>query len=85
MASMSTLKAVVRKGRLVLDEPTELPEGTVVELTETDPYAYLDDQDDPFASMPAEERAKLDAALARGIAELDAGLGRPIEDFLAEL
>ena len=28
-----TLKAQVREGRLVLDEPTDLPEGTEVELT----------------------------------------------------
>ena len=30
---MMTLKAQVRAGRLVLDEPTDLPEGTEVELT----------------------------------------------------
>lgn len=32
MASMSPLRAVVRDGRLVLDEPTDLPDGTVIEL-----------------------------------------------------
>jgi hypothetical protein len=31
---MQLRKAVVRNGRLTLDEPTDLPEGTVVELTE---------------------------------------------------
>lgn len=29
---MSALKAVVRNGRLVLDEPTDLPEGAEVEV-----------------------------------------------------
>lgn len=29
---MSTLKAKVVNGRLILDEPSDLPEGTVVEL-----------------------------------------------------
>lgn len=31
-----TLKAIVRNGRLVLDEPTSLPEGTVIELAPVD-------------------------------------------------
>jgi hypothetical protein len=31
---MQLRKAVVRNGRLTLDEPTDLPEGTVVELAE---------------------------------------------------
>jgi hypothetical protein len=30
--SMSALKAVVRNGRLILDEPTDLPEGAEVEM-----------------------------------------------------
>jgi len=32
-----TLKARVKAGRLVMDEPTDLPEGTVVELLPLDP------------------------------------------------
>jgi len=45
---MQPLKAKVQNGRLVLDEPTDLPEGTEVELT------LVDDADfDP------EERARL--------------------------
>jgi len=39
--SMGALKAIVRNGRLVLDEPTDLPEGSEVEVAlvteETDP------------------------------------------------
>jgi hypothetical protein len=33
---MQSMKARVRNGRLVLDEPTELPEGTEVTLSITD-------------------------------------------------
>lgn len=62
---MLSLKASVRNGRLVLDEPTELPEGAVVDLVAVSGEA-LDDLDD-------EERAALHAALAEGIAQEEAG------------
>jgi hypothetical protein len=32
MTAMVPLKAVVKNGRIVVDEPTELPEGTEIEL-----------------------------------------------------
>jgi hypothetical protein len=35
-------EALVRNGRLVLDEPTDLPDGTVVPLFD-DPYSNLDE------------------------------------------
>ena len=38
-----TLKARVKAGRLVVDEPTELPEGTEIELLPLDPGDWLDD------------------------------------------
>lgn len=38
-----TLKALIRSGRLVLDEPTELPEGTEVALVPADAVDQLDD------------------------------------------
>ncbi|MGB8932228.1 MAG: hypothetical protein WCC48_13375 [Anaeromyxobacteraceae bacterium] len=50
------LKAHVKGGRLLLDEPTDLPDGAEVELT------LVEDEFDP------EERARLDAALDAGIA-----------------
>jgi len=59
---MRALKAQVRGGRLVLDEPTDLPEGTEVELVASD-----DDDLDP------EERARLDASLERSMAQARAG------------
>jgi hypothetical protein len=59
---MRALKAHVRGGRLVLDEPTDLPEGTEVELVASD-----DDDFDP------EERARLESALERSRAQARAG------------
>lgn len=60
--AMRVLKAHVRGGRLVLDEPTDLPEGSEVELVPLE-----DEELDP------EERARLDAALERSIAQAKAG------------
>ena len=40
-----TLKARVKAGRLIVDEPTDLPEGTEVELLPLDPGDWLDDAD----------------------------------------
>jgi hypothetical protein len=40
-----TLKARVRSGRLIVDEPTDLPEGTEVELLPLDPGDWLDEED----------------------------------------
>jgi hypothetical protein len=39
-----TLKARVKAGRLVIDEPTDLPEGTEVELLPLDPGDWLDEE-----------------------------------------
>ena len=41
---MGSLKARVDNGRLVLDEPTTLPEGTELELTIADPGDDLDEE-----------------------------------------
>ena len=58
-----TLKATVRAGRFVVDEPTNLPEGTEIELLPLDPGDWLDDAD----------LAALHAALAQSRADVDAG------------
>jgi len=60
--AMKALKAHVRGGRLVLDEPTDLPEGAEVELT------VIEDDD-----FEPEERTRLDAALERSMAQARAG------------
>ncbi len=82
MVSMSSLKAVVHNGRLVLDTPTELPEGTVVELMEAD---GRQDEKDPFADMDPTERARLHTALDQSLADAKAGLGMPADEFLVQL
>ena len=67
MPMQQPLRARVRHGRIVLDEPTDLPEGDV-ELVPLDVVLanggdYLDD----------EERARLHESLRRGIAQARAG------------
>ena len=74
---MLSLKASVRNGRLVLDEPTELPEGAVIELVAVGGEG-LDDLDD-------QERAALHSALAEGIAQDEAGDTVDADEVLAHL
>jgi hypothetical protein len=70
-----TIKARVHAGRLVLDEPTNLPEGTEVELLPLDPGDWLDEAD----------RAALHAALAESGADVTAGRLIEATDLLREL
>lgn len=60
LPAVPTVRARVKNGRLVVDEPTDLPEGTEVELASVD-----DELDD-------EERARLHAALDAADDELRA-------------
>jgi len=75
MAGMERLIARVRNGRLVLDAPTDLPEGMDV------PLELSDDLDD----MTDAERAVLREVLKRSFAEVAAGRTRPAQDVLREL
>lgn len=59
---MPKLIARVRNGRLVLDAPTNLPDGTKVEL---EPVEELD--------LTPDERAALDAAIEESAAQADRG------------
>ena len=77
MIEMQPLKAHVQNGRLVLDEPTDLPEGEVVYLQPLDAIAPGDRDD-----LNDEERAALCCELDASIAEANAG---ETEDFAAEL
>jgi hypothetical protein len=70
-----TLRARVQNGRLVLDEPTDLPEGLEVELAIVNGADDLDDDD----------RARLHAALDASEEEFRAGLGIPASEVIAEL
>jgi len=70
------LIARVKNGRLVLDEPTDLAEGSAVPLAIADDWDELDD----------EERAALHRELAASIAERKAGAPTfSAEEVLAEL
>ena len=60
---MQALKAHVRGGRIVVDDPTDLPEGTELYLMPGDDGDGLD----------AEERAELHQAIQESEHELDAG------------
>lgn len=75
MSAVKKLKAQVQNGRLVMNEPTELPEGTVLHLV-------MDDGGDELTDC---ERALLHASLDRSWEQACAGQTRPAEQFLAEL
>jgi hypothetical protein len=72
---MSIVRARVRGGHIVVDEPTDLPEG--MELT----VALLDADDE----MSEPERAELEATMDQGRADIAAGRGVSAEDFLSRL
>src|SRR5688500_539150 len=75
---LHALKAQARNGRLVLDEPTNLPEGEVVYLQPIDAAGVYDDLDD-------QERAALHQALDEGTAAARAGDHSDAEEFEQEL
>lgn len=70
-----TLRAHVRGGRLVLDEPIDLPEGSEVDLV------LADEQDD----LDEEDRARLHAALDRARTQVQRGETIGKDEFLARL
>ena len=70
-----SLEARVRGGRLVLDEPVDLPDGTEVDLVPADEGDDLDDAD----------RARLHQALRRSADQFRAGHGVSAKQVLAEL
>jgi hypothetical protein len=80
LSSMQALRAHVRDRRLVLDEPTELPDGTAVELVSIDDVVasggYL---------MDDETRAVFAQELEASFAEEDAGQLIDAADVIADL
>jgi hypothetical protein len=70
-----TLKARVKAGRLFVDEPSNLPEGTEIELLPLDPGDWLDEQD----------RAQLHKALAESDEDVKAGRTIDVESVLRGL
>jgi hypothetical protein len=70
--NMRALKASVRNGRLVVDEPTDLPEGAELDVV------VLDDV------LSAEERIELHASLARALSDSEAGRGMDALEYLKQ-
>ncbi|HZS36244.1 MAG TPA: hypothetical protein VFF06_05430 [Polyangia bacterium] len=68
-----TFKAHVRNGRILLDEPTDLPEGAEVELAPVE---------EPLGE---DERRRLAQALAESDEDIKAGRVFAAEDVLDEL
>jgi len=72
---MSPLRARVENGRLVLDEPTTLPDGTVIDLV----------ADDAGDDLTEEERRALHEALSASWSSAEAGRLRPASEIIEEL
>lgn len=72
---MSAVLAKVRHGRITIDESTDLPEGTTVQL-------YIVDQGD---ELDEEERQALDAALEDAARSVARGETIPAEDVMRAL
>ena len=70
-----TIKARVNAGRLVVDEPTDLPDGTEVDLLPLDPGDWLDEG----------SRAALHKALRESNAEIAAGRLVDADEVLRDL
>ena len=69
---MHARKLQVKNGRLVLDEPTTLPDGAEVEVL------VIDDE------LSAEERAELHASLDRALDDSEAGRGMDAWEYLKQ-
>jgi hypothetical protein len=66
----------VENGRLKLDEPTTLPEGTVLDLV-------IDD--DPEDDLDEDERRARDESIRRGLEDGRTGKTRPASEVIDEL
>jgi hypothetical protein len=69
---MSAIRARVINGRLQVDAPTSLPDGTVLDLVVDDEGDDLDDA----------QRAALNASISRAWASAKAGGGRPASEVI---
>jgi hypothetical protein len=70
-----TLKATVHNGRFVVEEPTQLPEGTEIQLLPLDPGDWLS----------LDDRAHLHRALLASQEDVDGGRLIDAEEVLREL
>jgi hypothetical protein len=72
---MQTLKAHVRNGRLIMDEPTDIPEGSEIELV------IAGDED----NLDEKERERLHRALRKSWASAKRGDTRPVQEIMRKL
>lgn len=70
-----TITAMVRDGRIVVNAPTDLPDGTTVTLLPLDPGDWLDEAN----------RAALHEALGQSEADVEAGRLEDAAEVLREL
>lgn len=69
---MQALKVQVKNGRLVVDQPTDLPDGAEVEIV------VIDDK------LTTEERTELHASLDRAHDDSEAGRSMDAGDYLKQ-
>ena len=77
---MHALKARVENGRIKLDEPTDLPEGKLVELVPLE-EVFLGGGDE----LDDEQRAALHESIREGIEDMEAGRTVDAKKAIAEL
>jgi hypothetical protein len=73
---MHALKAHVENGRIVADEPVNLPDGTLLHVV---PVDELDEE------MSADERAELEQAIEEGYNDFERGDYEDATEFAARL
>ncbi len=69
------VRATVRNGRLTVDQPVDLPEGTVLDLV-------IDDEGD---QLDEREREALNAAISRSLRESTEGRTAAAEEIIQKL
>lgn len=72
---MQPIRARVRGGRLIVDTPVDLPEGTVFDLV----------LDDEAEELDPKEREAIELSLERGAQDADHGRTSPAEDVVRRL
>lgn len=73
-STMLVIKTTVRNGRIIVDEPTSLPDGHVVEVC-----VVTED------GMTDEDRQRLHESIARGIRDGRAGRETDFDSFMDQL
>lgn len=74
------MRAQVKNGRIQLDEPTDLPEGKIIELVPLDEVIATDGDD-----LDDAERAALHRSIDESIDDEDAGNVEDLSKIIAEL